>query len=81
MDIFQATEDYSVLFEDTSYPDGYSPPLMVPQKYVILCKEDKKKWIWTSTCGPCVHMDIWVTISSMHHVEQTWKQYNKHYLG
>lgn len=36
-------DDYSVLFEDTSYPDGYSPPLMVAQRYVILCKEDKKK--------------------------------------
>lgn len=36
-------DDYSVLFEDTSYPDGYSPPLMVAQRYVIMCKEDKKK--------------------------------------
>ncbi|BFZ18697.1 hypothetical protein BsWGS_21735 [Bradybaena similaris] len=36
-------DDYSVLFEDTSYPTGYSPPLMVPQRYVIACKEEKKK--------------------------------------
>ncbi|XP_059174148.1 SAGA-associated factor 29-like [Physella acuta] len=36
-------DDYSVLFEDTSYATGYSPPLMVPQRYVIACKEDKKK--------------------------------------
>ncbi|XP_052219324.1 SAGA-associated factor 29-like isoform X2 [Dreissena polymorpha] len=36
-------DDYSVLFEDTSYPDGYSPPLMVAQRYVIMCKEEKKK--------------------------------------
>lgn len=36
-------DDYSVLFEDTSYHDGYSPPLMVAQRYVIACKEDKKK--------------------------------------
>ncbi|OWF42254.1 SAGA-associated factor 29-like isoform X2 [Mizuhopecten yessoensis] len=36
-------DDYSVLFEDTSYQDGYSPPLMVAQRYVIACKEDKKK--------------------------------------
>lgn len=36
-------DDYSVLFEDTSYPDGYSPPLLVAQRYVICCKEDKKK--------------------------------------
>ncbi|KAK6191637.1 hypothetical protein SNE40_003276 [Patella caerulea] len=36
-------DDYSVLFEDTSYADGYSPPLMVAQRYVIACKDDKKK--------------------------------------
>lgn len=36
-------EDYLVLFEDTSYPDGYSPPLNVAQRYVIMCKEEKKK--------------------------------------
>lgn len=36
-------DDYSVLFEDTSYPDGYSPPLNVAQRYVIACKEEKKK--------------------------------------
>ena len=40
----QPQDDYSVLFEDTSYPDGYSPPLLVAQRYVICCKEDKKKW-------------------------------------
>jgi len=40
----QIGEDYLVLFEDTSYPDGYSPPLSVAQRYVIMCKEDKKKW-------------------------------------
>lgn len=36
-------DDYSVLFEDTSYLEGYSPPLMVAQRYVIACKDDKKK--------------------------------------
>jgi len=30
-----AQDDYSVLFEDTSYADGYSPPLAVPQRYVV----------------------------------------------
>lgn len=40
----QHEDDYSVLFEDTTYTDGYSPPLMVAQRYVIACKEDKKKW-------------------------------------
>ena len=41
--LLQIGEDYLVLFEDTSYPDGYSPPLSVAQRYVIMCKEDKKK--------------------------------------
>lgn len=41
--LLQIGEDYLVLFEDTSYPDGYSPPLNVAQRYVIMCKEDKKK--------------------------------------
>ncbi|XP_059587481.1 SAGA-associated factor 29 isoform X2 [Alligator mississippiensis] len=36
-------DDYSVLFEDTSYADGYSPPLNVAQRYVVTCKETKKK--------------------------------------
>ncbi|KAF4116275.1 SAGA-associated factor 29 isoform X1 [Onychostoma macrolepis] len=36
-------DDYSVLFEDTSYADGYSPPLNVAQRYVVACKENKKK--------------------------------------
>lgn len=36
-------DDYSVLFEDTSYPTGYSPSLTVAQRYVIVCKDDKKK--------------------------------------
>ncbi|PVD33103.1 hypothetical protein C0Q70_08552 [Pomacea canaliculata] len=36
-------DDYSVLFEDTSYLEGYSPPLSVAQRYLIACKDDKKK--------------------------------------
>lgn len=39
----QPQDDYSVLFEDTSYADGYSPPLNVAQRYVVACKENKKK--------------------------------------
>ena len=31
--------DYTVLFEDTSYADGYSPPLNVPQRYVVQAKK------------------------------------------
>ncbi|KAJ8312790.1 hypothetical protein KUTeg_010163 [Tegillarca granosa] len=46
-------DDYSVLFEDTSYPDGYSPPLMVAQRYVIVCKEDKKNKKFKSTANGC----------------------------
>ncbi|RXG56956.1 hypothetical protein Avbf_16232 [Armadillidium vulgare] len=38
-----ATEEYEVLFEDPSYADGYSPPLMVAQRYVIQIKESIKK--------------------------------------
>ena len=36
-------DEYSVLFEDTSYADGFSPPLNVPQRYVIMFKEGNKK--------------------------------------
>ena len=38
-----SSENYSVLFEDSSYPQGYSPPLEVPQRYVIYVKEIKSK--------------------------------------
>lgn len=38
-----ANEDYCILFEDNSYPEGYSPALPVPQRYVIVCKDVKKK--------------------------------------
>ena len=41
--LLQPQDDYSVLFEDTSYADGYSPPLNVAQRYVVACKEPKKK--------------------------------------
>ncbi|KAJ8665120.1 hypothetical protein QAD02_006782 [Eretmocerus hayati] len=30
-----AADDYELLFEDSNYPGGYSPPLMVPQRYII----------------------------------------------
>ena len=41
--ILQADDGYLILFEDTSYPEGYSPPLTVAQRYVIPCKEEKSK--------------------------------------
>lgn len=36
-------DDYSVSFEDTSYSDGFAPPLNVPQRYVVASKETKKR--------------------------------------
>ncbi|XP_074603115.1 SAGA-associated factor 29 [Brevipalpus obovatus] len=38
-----AQDDYQILFEDSSYPDGYSPALPVPQRYVIFCRDVRKK--------------------------------------
>lgn len=38
-----AQDEYQVLFEDPSYADGFSPPLSVAQRYVIQCKETRKK--------------------------------------
>ncbi|XP_065832290.1 SAGA-associated factor 29-like isoform X2 [Oscarella lobularis] len=39
----RADSDYSVLFEENSYAEGYSPPLKVPQRYVLPIKEARKK--------------------------------------
>lgn len=36
------TQDYMVSFEDATYTEGYSPPLAVPQRYVITSREPKK---------------------------------------
>ncbi|XP_054310458.1 SAGA-associated factor 29-like [Pongo pygmaeus] len=36
-------DDHSILFEDTSYADGYSPHLSVAQRYLTASKEPKKK--------------------------------------
>ncbi|XP_049859847.1 SAGA-associated factor 29 isoform X2 [Schistocerca gregaria] len=38
-----STEEYEVLFEDSSYAEGYSPPLTVAQRYVISIKDKKNK--------------------------------------
>lgn len=32
------TDEYEILFEDATYPEGYSPPLCVAQRYVIAIK-------------------------------------------
>ncbi len=37
-----AGDDYLVLFEDSSYADGYSPPLSVAQRYIIQVPDKKK---------------------------------------
>ena len=39
----QVHSEYSVLFEDTTYPEGYSPPLGVPQRYVLPMRETKRR--------------------------------------
>ncbi|XP_032220466.1 SAGA-associated factor 29 [Nematostella vectensis] len=36
-------DHYSVSFEDTSYADGFAPPLHVPQRYVVVVKETKRR--------------------------------------
>lgn len=36
-------EDYLILFEDNTYPEGYSPPLNVPQLYVVADRNFNKK--------------------------------------
>ena len=36
-------EDYLILFEDNTYPEGYSPPLNVPQLYVVHDRSLNKK--------------------------------------
>jgi len=36
-------DEYEVLFEDSSYTEGYSPPLKVAQRYVIAIRDKKIK--------------------------------------
>lgn len=36
------SQDYMVSFEDATYTEGYSPPLAVPQRYVIASRDSKK---------------------------------------
>lgn len=38
------SHDYMVSFEDATYTEGFSPPLAVPQRYVIASR-DPKKWL------------------------------------
>ncbi|EFA06014.1 SAGA-associated factor 29 [Tribolium castaneum] len=37
------TDEYEILFEDAAYPEGYSPPLYVAQRYVIAIKQKTKQ--------------------------------------
>lgn len=37
-----AAEGYELLFDDDAYDTGVSPPLSVPQRYVIVYKNPKK---------------------------------------
>jgi hypothetical protein len=52
-----AQDEYQVLFEDSSYTEGFSPPLMVAQRYVIAIKE-KKKWFQ-------IHLTLFSILSSV----------------
>lgn len=35
-------DEYEVLFEDPTYPEGFSPPLYVAQRYVIPFKQSSR---------------------------------------
>ncbi|TGZ68543.1 hypothetical protein CRM22_004217 [Opisthorchis felineus] len=35
----QVHDEYSLYFEDSSYPEGYAPAIRIPQRYVIECRE------------------------------------------
>ena len=37
----QPTDDYLIIFEDATCPSGYSPPLPVPQRYVLAYRDVK----------------------------------------
>lgn len=39
-----AKQDYEVLFEDSTYSNGYSDPMFVSQRYVISIKQKKSSW-------------------------------------
>lgn len=41
-----ATEDYELLFEDPGYENGLSPPLNIPQRYVIAYKQNIVSSSW-----------------------------------
>ncbi|VDP74064.1 unnamed protein product [Schistosoma curassoni] len=32
-------DEYSLYFEDSSYPEGYAPAIKIPQRYVIQCPD------------------------------------------
>ena len=36
-------DEYELLFEDANYPEGYSPPLCVAQRYVLTFKQNSKQ--------------------------------------
>lgn len=33
-------DEYSLYFEDSSYPEGYAPAIRIPQRYVVECREN-----------------------------------------
>ena len=70
----QHTDDYLVLFEDNSYHNGYSPPLKISQRFIIWCKDDKKKWRHWMTGGKMLPCDCHALI-----YEQCVKLTNRHW--
>lgn len=38
-----ANDEYEVLFEDSSCPEGFSPPVKVHQRYMFTIKDKRKR--------------------------------------
>lgn len=38
--VLQIHDEYSLYFEDSSYPEGYAPAIRIPQRYVVECREN-----------------------------------------
>ncbi|KAF6773536.1 hypothetical protein AHF37_07171 [Paragonimus kellicotti] len=38
-------DEYSLYFEDSSYPEGYAPAIRIPQRYVIECREKDNPFV------------------------------------
>jgi SGF29 tudor-like domain. len=72
-----STEEYEVLFEDPTYPDGFSPPLTVAQRYVISIKDKKGK---SQSWQPASVTDVVTLPSASTEWMDRWNQMLSHYL-